>query len=60
MNHAAKNGHLDIVKFLYENRKEGCTTYAMNKATENEHFDVLNFLMENTVEYIQMYEHFWD
>ena len=29
MDYASRNGHLDVVKFLHENRTEGCTKWAM-------------------------------
>jgi hypothetical protein len=39
MNGAACNGHLDVVQFLHEHRKEGCTIIAMNYAARNGHLD---------------------
>ncbi len=32
MNKAAWKGHLEVVKWLHENRNEGCTTCAMDVA----------------------------
>lgn len=32
MDLAARHGHLDVVKWLHENRSEGCTTDAMDLA----------------------------
>ena len=32
MNWAALYGHLEVVKFLHDNRSEGCTEWAMNYA----------------------------
>ena len=46
-NACAKNGHLEIVKILHENRTEGCTAWTMNSAAENGHLEVLKFLHEN-------------
>ena len=43
----AENGHLDVVKFLHENRTEGCTKYAMDYASRNGHLDVVKFLRKN-------------
>ena len=47
---AAKYGHLEIVKWLHENRKEGCTTWAMDWAAENGHLNVVIWLHENRKE----------
>ncbi len=47
MDYAAESGHLDIVRFLHQNRNEGCTTYAMDYAAKNGHRDVVNFFHEN-------------
>jgi len=49
-NACAVNGHLEIVKFLHENRTEGCTKWAMNQAAENGHLEVVKFLHENRTE----------
>ena len=50
MDYASQNGHLNVVKFLHENRNEGCTTCAMDYASENGHLDVVKFLHENRTE----------
>ena len=47
---AAKKGHLEIVKWLHENRTEGCTTAAMNCAARNGHLEVVKWLHENRTE----------
>ncbi|KAJ3109043.1 hypothetical protein HDU97_009161 [Phlyctochytrium planicorne] len=44
MHFAPGNGHLDVVKFLHENRDEGCTQSAIRLAAQNGHFDVIKFL----------------
>ena len=49
-NACAKNGHLEIVKFLHENRSEGCTAWTMDFAAENGHLEVVKFLHENRSE----------
>jgi len=49
-NWAAKNGHLEVVKWLHENRKEGSTTKAMDFAAEYGHLEILKFLHENRKE----------
>ncbi|OQR80686.1 hypothetical protein THRCLA_23443 [Thraustotheca clavata] len=41
---AARNGHFEIVKYLRENRTEGCTTSALDSAAKNGHFDIVNNL----------------
>ena len=35
------------LQFLYNNRKEGCTTSAINCATKNGHLDIVNFLQSH-------------
>lgn len=50
MDWAAGKGYLEIVKFLHENRKEGCTKYAMTWAMENGHLHIVKFLDENRTE----------
>ena len=44
---ASANGHLETVKWLHENRKEGCTKWAMNWAARYDHLDVVIWLHEN-------------
>ena len=44
MDYAVYNGHLDVIKWLYENRTEGCTYQAMNWAVESGHLDVVEWL----------------
>ena len=39
--------HLEVVKWLHENRTEGCSTYVMNYAAENGHLEVVKWLHEN-------------
>ncbi len=50
MDFAAANGHLEVVKWLHNNRKEGCTTWAMDWAALNGHLDVIKWLHENRTE----------
>ncbi len=50
MDYAAKNGHLSVVKWLHENREEGCTPYAMNAAAMYGHLDVCKWLYKNRSE----------
>jgi ankyrin repeat protein len=47
MDWAARAGHLEVVKFLSENREEGCTTDAMDWAARAGHLEVVKFLSEN-------------
>ncbi|KAG2806418.1 hypothetical protein PC116_g21880 [Phytophthora cactorum] len=51
MDRAAANGYLDVVEFLHQNRKEGCTPAAMDDAARNGHFEVVKFLYKNRSEY---------
>ena len=44
MDLASSNGYLDIVKFLHENRTEGCTTWAMDWASLKGYLDVVEYL----------------
>ena len=46
----AKNGHLEVLKWLHENSNEGCTADAMNEAAKNGHLDVVKWLYYNRVE----------
>ncbi|EGG16761.1 hypothetical protein DFA_07739 [Cavenderia fasciculata] len=41
---AAAKGHLNIIKFLQENRTEGCSRGAMNISSANGHLDCVRFL----------------
>jgi hypothetical protein len=40
MDTAAGNGHLEVVQFLHEHRREGCSTRALNQAALNGFADV--------------------
>lgn len=42
---AAGGGHFEIVKFLLENRSEGCTTKAANEAAGNGHLDIVKYIL---------------
>ncbi|EQC27729.1 hypothetical protein SDRG_14480 [Saprolegnia diclina VS20] len=44
------NGHLEVVRFLHEHRREGCTTRAMDTAARHGHFEVVKFLHFNRTE----------
>ncbi|OQS03617.1 hypothetical protein THRCLA_04062 [Thraustotheca clavata] len=44
MDWAASAGHLDVVKYLHRNRREGCTTDAMDLAAKHGHLHVVEFL----------------
>ncbi|EGG22276.1 hypothetical protein DFA_04394 [Cavenderia fasciculata] len=50
MDLAAKNGHIEIVKFLSEHRTEGATNRAMDMAAGNGHFEVVKYLHFNRTE----------
>ncbi len=43
MDWAAENGHLEIVKWLHQNRNEGCTSNVMNGAAGKEHLEVIKW-----------------
>eukprot|EP00122_Pirum_gemmata_P003753 Pgem_evm1s3401 len=45
---AAANGHLKIIKFLYENSNDRCTPYAFEQSRFNNHVEVNNFLTETS------------
>lgn len=47
MDVAISRGHLDMVKFLHENRTEGCSSNALRRATDNVCVDVVKWLIEN-------------
>ncbi|RHY12684.1 hypothetical protein DYB36_013354 [Aphanomyces astaci] len=44
MDHAAMNGHLHVVTYLHEHRREGCTESAMDYASANGHLAVVAYL----------------
>ncbi|OQR90775.1 hypothetical protein ACHHYP_05251 [Achlya hypogyna] len=44
MDWAASAGHLHVVKFLHEYRREGCTTDALDNAAKHGHLHVVEFL----------------
>jgi hypothetical protein len=50
MDDAAAEGNLEIVKWLHENRSEGCSLHAINKACEGNHVSVAEFLCNNRKE----------
>ena len=50
MDWAAQEGHLQVVKWLHENRSEGCTSDAMDGAAQEGHLDVVKWLHENRSE----------
>lgn len=50
MDSAAEFGHLHIVQWLHENRKEGCTTDAMDMAACNGHLRIVQWLHEHRTE----------
>ncbi|KAJ3100095.1 hypothetical protein HDU96_010448 [Phlyctochytrium bullatum] len=43
----AKHGHLEMLEFLYENRKERCSRDGLSHAAQFGHADVFNFLTTN-------------
>ncbi|CAK4660384.1 unnamed protein product [Aphanomyces euteiches] len=47
MDLAAKNGHLEVVKFFHYHRHEGCTDFAMDFAAQSGHFSVVKFLHDH-------------
>lgn len=48
--HAAAGGHLETVKWLHENRREGCTRYALTDAAGNGHMETVQWLHRNREE----------
>lgn len=47
MNWAARSGHLELVKWLWKNRNEGCSMNAIIWASKFGQFPVVRFLYEN-------------
>lgn len=47
MNYAATYGHLNLVKWLWENREEGCAWKAFIGSINNCHFEVFKWLYDN-------------
>lgn len=50
MDNAARSGHLEMVKWLHENRSEGCSTRAMDGAASSGHLEVVEWLHQNRTE----------
>lgn len=46
-NWASVNGHLEIIKFLHKNEKNGYTFKVINNASRNGHMKVLKWLQKN-------------
>ncbi|EGG18674.1 hypothetical protein DFA_04170 [Cavenderia fasciculata] len=44
---SSTHGHLNVLKFLHENRSEGCSMSAINGAAMNGHIEVVKFLYFN-------------
>ena len=59
MDGAARNGHLTVVEWLHQNRKEGCSTLAMNGAARNGHLPVVQWLHQNRKEGCTTYAMDW-
>jgi hypothetical protein len=51
INGAARNGYLEVIKWLYENHTEGCIFDAMILAARNGHLPIVKWLHENHTEY---------
>lgn len=47
IDYAAKEGHMDAAKWLYDNVSSNCTTNAMDWSAKNGHLEVLKWLHEN-------------
>eukprot|EP01132_Coremiostelium_polycephalum_P001485 gene1485-1873_t len=47
MDFAAREGHLHIIDFLFKNRKERCTNYALESASGSGHLAVVKYLCQN-------------
>ncbi|OQS05116.1 hypothetical protein THRCLA_02701 [Thraustotheca clavata] len=47
---AAREGHLNMVKYLHECQSIGCTVRAMDFASRNGHYDMVKWLHENRSE----------
>jgi len=50
LDYAASLGNLEVIKWLHENRQEGCTINAMNWAAYNGYIEVVKWLHENRKE----------
>lgn len=50
MDFAAASGHIQVVRWLHENRSDGCTVDAMNKAAFNNDIEMVLWLHENRTE----------
>lgn len=50
MDGAAANNHLEVVKWLHENRSEGSTTDALDRAAGNGHIEVVQWLHAHRAE----------
>jgi hypothetical protein len=47
MDYAARRGYLNIVRWLHENRTEGCTEKAARFATEKGFLNIVQWFQEN-------------
>jgi hypothetical protein len=53
MTNAAINGKLDVVDWLYTNRKEGCLIYdAILGAVKNDHIDIIKWFYKNNPRFV--------
>ena len=50
MDFAARNGHLHVVQWIHNNRREGCSKSAMDGASENGHLHIVQWLHANRKE----------
>jgi hypothetical protein len=49
MNLATWRGYFEVVKWLHNNRTEGCITQAMKEAAKNDYIEIVNWLHEKVV-----------
>jgi hypothetical protein len=47
---AAKKGYIQIIKFLYENREEGCSLNAIDNAASYGHIVSVRYFLENKIQ----------
>ena len=49
---AARDGHLEMIKWLQRNLSEGCTTDAMDCAAQSGHLDIVQWLQKTEMKVV--------